>query len=205
MLSKLIAYSLIIILTQCLLAPCMFVLCIVIMAIYWMNRFFPPTIILMMKCFEAYSPLIVFLCVLALLVMAISDLFKNKPQHCRHQDDDLLRCTVLDNIKNWRNTTNVCIKVYSIEDVPVAFCHITWMRRRWSNWAKWQTSYGQMHLCKKIGLLVQPIALLIVHLRRTACPAHLPQTPQRTRGHMMEPAKAAIQQYSHFAGPQCFI
>lgn len=34
MLSKLIAYNLIIILTQCLLAPCMFVLCIVIMAIY---------------------------------------------------------------------------------------------------------------------------------------------------------------------------
>lgn len=40
--------------------------------------------ILMMKGFEAYSPLIVFLGVLALLLMAISDLFKRKPQHCRH-------------------------------------------------------------------------------------------------------------------------
>lgn len=163
-----------------------------------------------MKCFEAYSLLIVFLGVLALLVMAISDLFKNKPPHCRHQDDDLLLCTVLDNIKNKQDTTNVRIKVqllrvYSIEDIPVAFCHIAWTRRRWSNWAEWHTSYGQMHLRKKIGLLVQPIALLIVHLRGTAFPAHLPQTPQRTRGHMMEPAEAAIQQYSHFAGPQCFI
>lgn len=61
----------------------------------------------MMKCFEAYSSLIVFLGVLALLVMAISDLFKNKPQHCRHQDDDLLLCALLDNIRNKRNTTNV--------------------------------------------------------------------------------------------------
>lgn len=46
--------------------------------------FFVFFFILMMKCFEAYSPLIVFLGVLALLLMAISDLFKHRPQHCRH-------------------------------------------------------------------------------------------------------------------------
>lgn len=170
------------------------------------NRFFFHPFILMMKCFEAYSPLIVFLGILALLVMAISDLFKNKPQLCRHQDDDLLLCAVFDNIKHKRHTTNVRIKVQLHKFTQLKlFRHVAWMRRRWSNWAEWHTSYGQMHLRKRIGLLVQPIALLIVHLRGTACPAHLPQTPQRTRGHMMEPAKAAIQQYSHFAGPQCFI
>lgn len=47
-----------------------------------------------MKCFEAYSLLIVFLGFLALLVMAISDLFKNKPQHGRHPEDDLLLCAL---------------------------------------------------------------------------------------------------------------
>lgn len=119
-----------------------------------------------------------------------------------------------DNIKNKRNTTTARIKVrllqvYPVEDIPVAFCHRVWRRR--SNRAERRASYGQMRLRKKIGLSVQPIALLIVHLGEggggwgTACLAHLPQTPQRTRGLTMEPAKAAIQQYSHFAGPQCFI
>lgn len=57
----------------------------------------PPPFVLMMKCFEAYSLLIAFLGVLARLVMAISDLFKTRPPHGRHPDDDLLLSTLFDN------------------------------------------------------------------------------------------------------------
>lgn len=84
-----------------------------------------------MKCFEAHRSLIVFLGVLALLVMAISDLFKNKPQHCRHQDDDLLLCNVLDSTKKeQRNTTDARIKVqlHKFTQLKIFLCCFVMLR-----------------------------------------------------------------------------